>query len=491
MPTLKNKKWHLLSLLIFLFFNSCSVDAPVLDFEKSEYPEEIAKIMLTNCAVSGCHNDISKDAAAGLSLTSWNNMFKGSRNGAVTIPFEHKQSSIFLFCNIYDDLGVKAKPTMPINAPALSRNQIIEIQKWIDSGAPNRNGIVKFSDNPDRKKAYITNQGCDLIAIIDLESGLIMRYINVGTSNQIESPHQVKISPDGNYWYVIFSNGSIIQKFKTKDDSYVGQVNIGDGNWNTMAISSDSKKAFIVNWNSNGSIAYVDLENMKLISTYQSESGLYTFPHGIAFHPSGKTIFVTAQSGNFIYKIDINNPQFPEEEKIVLETGATASTLSSLDPHEIIFSPNGEKYFISCQKSNEIRVFNSENDSLLTVIPTGKYPQEMSISRTSNYLFVSCTEDDAFAPNRGSVSVLDYVNNTFVKSIKTGYQPHGIAVDDNNKQVYVAHRNIDINGPAPHHTTSCGGRNGYLTVIDLKTLELIDGKKTELSVDPYSVDIIK
>ena len=46
--------------------------------------------------------------------------------------------------------------------------------------------------------------------------------------------------------------------------------------------------------------------------------------------------------------------------------------------------------------------------------------------------------------------------------------------------------NAATGGPAPHHTTDCGGRNGYLTLIDLNTLTLLPSFKTELTPDPYS-----
>jgi DNA-binding beta-propeller fold protein YncE len=101
-------------------------------------------------------------------------------------------------------------------------------------------------------------------------------------------------------------------------------------------------------------------------------------------------------------------------------------------------------------------------------------------------------EDDiTFSGNVGSVSVIDYNNFISLKQINTGYQPHGIAVDDYKQQVYVINRNASQNGPAPHHTTDCGGRNGYLTIIDMNTLELVPDYKAELSVDPYYVTIRK
>ena len=105
-------------------------------------------------------------------------------------------------------------------------------------------------------------------------------------------------------------------------------------------------------------------------------------------------------------------------------------------------------------------------------------------------MFVTCTEDDVtYSGTIGSVTVINYKTHSYVKSIYTGYQPHGIAVDDEKGLVYVANRNANLNGPAPHHATDCGGRNGYLTIIDMNTLELIPDYKAELSVDPYYISI--
>jgi DNA-binding beta-propeller fold protein YncE len=88
------------------------------------------------------------------------------------------------------------------------------------------------------------------------------------------------------------------------------------------------------------------------------------------------------------------------------------------------------------------------------------------------------------------VTVIDIDNLSPIKNITTGFDPHGLAVDDVEDVVYVANRNLPLSGgPPPHHTSSCGGRNGYMTVINMATLELEPGFKSELSVDPYSVMI--
>jgi hypothetical protein len=62
-------------------------------------------------------------------------------------------------------------------------------------------------------------------------------------------------------------------------------------------------------------------------------------------------------------------------------------------------------------------------------------------------------------------------------------------VDDLYNRVYISNRNVSNDGPSPHHSSLCGGRNGYITAIDMNTLQLITGFKAEVSVDPYGVGI--
>jgi YVTN family beta-propeller protein len=476
-------------LLFFLALIGCKQDSPIIDADGSGYPNEIAKIILTRCATPGCHNENSKGAAGNLSLETWEAMFLGSKTGTVTVPYNYRQSPLFLFTNTFSDLGVGMEPTMPVNQDPLSKAEVLKLRNWIEAGAPNQQGFVKFSDNLNRKKIYITNQGCDLVAVVDKETNLLMRYIEVGNKPSIESPHMVKVAPDKKSWLVCFSAGSIMQKFRTSDDAFMGEVNIGFANWNTMAFTSDSKIAFVVDWSGNGKIAVVDIEKMQLVKNY-SGNNLFSYPHGSVVSPDDKFLYVTSEKGNFIYKIDIRNLDFPEVEAISLIPGTNPGASPGLDPHYIEFTPDGTKYHVVCQGSNEIRVMDATNDQLLAVIPTGYYPQEVAFSKIKPYAFVSCMEDVfTFPGKRGSVSVYNYQTNTFLKAIYSGHQPHGLAIDDQTKRVYVANRNIDSGGPSPHHTTDCGGRNGYMTIINLDFLDLESPKKYELSVDPYFIDI--
>ncbi len=453
------------------------------------FPTGVGKLFFTKCSTTGCHNDVSKDAAAGLSMSSWDKLFEGDRGGAAVIPFRNDFSIVFSFCNTFNDLGISNPPTMPFNMDKLTHDEVLLIKNWINAGAPNNLGFVKFSDNPNRKKFYVANQGCDVVTVFDQETLLPMRYINIGNSGLIEAPHDLVVSPDGQYWYVCFLAGNSLQKYRTSDDSFVGEANLGSGSWNTITINADGSKAYVIDY-AGGNIAVVDLNTLTSTPNFG-----FHFPHGSCLSPAGDFLYVTEQTNsNKLYKIPVND--FSSYTEINLYTSQPPAFLNS---HVVNFSPDGSRYFVTCQGTSEVRVFNPSNDSLLAIIPVGGFPQEMDFSEAHKYLFVTCEEDTlTFPGKRGSIAIIDIngnssTNNTLIKIMYSGWQPHGISVDDNKNMVYVANRNRTSDGPAPHHTSVCGGKDGYVTFIDMNTLTLVktgaSDKQIEVSVDPYEVAV--
>lgn len=473
------------SVLLFLF--ACRKDKGFQP--QGDFPPEISRIITYKCATAGCHNDASYEGASGLNLSSWDNLFKGGNSGPSVIPFQSRFSTLFTFANTYPDLGNTNTPTMPLNGKALSREEVERLKDWIDNGAPNASGQIKFADNPNRKKLYAVNQGCDVVTVFDAETRLPMRYIPVGVNpSVIESPHMVRVSPDGKYWYVVFLNNSVIQKYRCSDDAFVGQsnlflpnqpVNTINKDWNTFTITADGKKAFCVSYNSNGQVAVVDLENLKCIRV----QGGFSVPHGIALNAAQDKLYITRQVGNFMYVSDtaFNNPT-----TVSLENGIAPTTAPKLDPHEIVLAPNQNDLLITCQKSNEVRVFSISQNSVTQVVNTGIYPQEIILHQ--NKAYISCPYDSlTVAGAHGLIQRLDLTTYA-LQTTKTGFQPHGIAINPNDNTLYALSRNLLTQGPAPHHSSVCGGRNGFVTFIDLNTFAE-QKKRFELSVDPYFISV--
>ena len=455
-----------IQLLLLLFIASCTKDKfavpPAPD--NSCYPAEVGNILVTKCAVSGCHNTQSAANANGLDYSTWKNMFKGGKNGTSVIPYDTELSYMLYFCNVDSNLGVVLEPTMPYNGEPLSTEEYLTLKNWIANGAPDCNGYVNFSDNPDRKKVYVCMTGCDNVAVFDAETKVIMKYVTLDDTIHNKSPHQVKITPDGKYWAVVFYAGETLQLYNTSDDKLAATIPIGAGVWNTVSFTHDMSRAFVVDYGGS-QVAEVDMNSLTSLGNHTGVSN----PHGSYVLNGDSVLYLTAQFGNNIFRIGL--PDY-DLNQVSLVDALHPSNGLACDPHEFGFSPDESKYFVACQNSNEVRILRTSDDKVDTMLAVGDYPQEFAVSEKYPYVFVTCQNDPQFNPSApGSVYIINYNTNQIVGKLYTGKHPHGIAVDDDHDVVYVANRN---DGGFSHHPAACNGTNGVISIIDLKTLQLLN-----------------
>jgi DNA-binding beta-propeller fold protein YncE len=334
-----------------------------------------------------------------------------------------------------------------------------------------------WADDPARKKLYAVNQGCDVVTVFDANTQLPIRYIDVGNKpGVIESPHQVRVSPDGQHWYVNFINNNILQKFRCSDDQLVAEIPMVPtgstyyGDWNTFLITKDSKKAYCVSWKSFGKLVCLDLVNNKFLK----ELNIPDNPHAIALSADEKKVYVGAQLGNYINEIDT---AFTSINPISMD-GQTPSGTSSLDIHDMVLDELHNRLVMTCQKTNEVRVYDIASNTVVATVSVATWPQEIVYTSKTDQFFITCMNDH-------SVARID--NGTWTSTVMpVGFLPHGICVDERKKLIYVLSRNVQPNGPTPHHTSVCAGRNGFVSFIDLNTFTLLK-KKYEMSVDPYFI----
>lgn len=457
-----------------------------MPIEYGNFPDDVGKIIINKCASAGCHNAASYQNAGGLLLDSWQHMFDGSANGAVVVPFSPDYSSLLYFINTDSTLGIVARPTMPYDQPPLSRDEFLTIKNWVQKGAPDKNGNIPFASFPaTRQKLYAVHQACDMIAVIDATKNVVMRYIPIGEKAYPESPTHIVISPnDGRYAFVSFWYNQKIYKIDTYSDSVVATIDLGDSFWSLLHISQDGQKILV----SNG-----DNHNMLSVNTTTLEvqtltNNDFAQPRGIASNAGFDTFFVTGQFGNTVYKFSNG---YNKKISIDKEPLTTTSSDNTPDPYDIIMSPDYTKYFLACEKSNEVRIMDAHADTIIKVIPVGIQPQGLAISKKQPYLFVTCMEDNILLSGfKGSVYVINYNTLEVVKKIEDKfYQPHAITINDKSDIVYIFSRNQNYNGPAPHHKGPCSGRNGYYSIYDINTLAPANNKRYEVLVDPFISDI--
>jgi DNA-binding beta-propeller fold protein YncE len=475
------------AVLVLSLFASCKHELPVLN--KSGYPKAVADIMLSKCATGGCHNKSSYEAAAGLNLETWDALFNGSRSGAVVIPYGSEYSALCFFTNTDTSLGIALLPTMPVGEAPLTTAEYTTLKNWIDAGAMNDEGEVKFESNADREKIYVTNRNCDVVTVMDKETLLPMRYVPVGNGTA-RFPYRVKVSPDKKYWYVsFFTPSNIIQKFSAETDKLIGELDLGMGIWTSFAITSNSKYGYFVDNSSPGKIVYADLEQMQVLATWTFNNN-FRYPLGIIVNEQLQKLYVGAAYGNFIYNIYIADPLSPVIQEMVIDGSSVVKYESALDPVELLLEPGKNECYVACAGSGEIRRIDMLHDSVWATVSLGAAPAFMDYSVKAKKLFVTCPDDMASFPgNRGAVVIINASDGLVYKKVNSGYQPYGIAVDDERGIVAIVNANISSAGPASHHASKCGEKNGNLSFVELSTMSLIKDAKRELVVFPFGISI--
>lgn len=491
-------------LITAIVVDSCKKPVSTNNTDNSNYPPEVAAIILNECAISGCHDAASYANSDNLRLDTWEHLFQGGSDGASVIPYCTLYSPFLSYINTDSLQGPVNYPTMPISTPGrnlayLTRAQYNTIYNWIAAGAPDKNGNVAFAANPDtRQKIYITQQGCDIVAVVDAESKLVMRYISVGMPqgviNPSQSPHDVTMSDDGMYGYVSLFNGTYLQKFDTRADTVIAQDNLSNqvpggsvGWWSIIDVSPQDTALVVSSYLSDGFMAYLNPQTMATV--YNTGSGSIPNAHGIENNTTFDTFFVCSQFGNVVYKFSRNGfPEYLKQVNIDPQLAITTSTVPGVtpDPHQIMMSPDHSRYYVSCENTNEVRVMDAHTDTLIAVIPVGAFPQELDMSSTYPYLFVACMHD-ANNPNAGrlgSVYVINYNTNQVITVLYGDfYEPHDVTVDEMYGQLFVISTNA--NGVA-HHTTACGGTSGWYSVYDLNDLQPADNNRYTMTNFSYA-----
>lgn len=451
--------------------------------EYGNFPTEVGKIIVNKCATAGCHNTASYMNSSGLLLDTWDHLFNGGNSGAVVVPYSIDYSSLLYFICPDSALGTIAEPRMPLNATPLTKEEYITIRDWIANGAPDKSGNIPFAGNADtRQKVYAIHQGCDEVAVIDVERSVVMRYVQIGIKPYPESATHIRIDKEGCYAYISMWYDQRVYKIDTRTDKVVGVIELGDSFWNVLHLSNDGKKIVVTNGD-NFDLMQI---NIATSQTQKLTHNDFINPHGVASNASFDTFYVSSMYGNTLYKFTLGHNKKISLDKLPLTT--TSGTTP--DPYDVMMAPDYSKYFVSCAKSNDIRVFDTKTDSTSKIIPVGAAPQAMAVSESQPYIFVACMEDNTVGAGfRGSVYVINYNTLEIVKKIQGKFfQPHSITIDEKNNTFYIFSRNQNFDGPAPHHQGPCSGRNGFYSIYNLNTLEPVNNKRYEVLVDPYICD---
>ncbi|MFC1745378.1 carboxypeptidase regulatory-like domain-containing protein [Candidatus Riflebacteria bacterium] len=101
----------------------------VLISQGGSFSQHVFPIISATCSLAGCHDETT--AAGGLRTTSYRNLLRGGRRGAVIYPYDALSSPLVKYIN-----GTLT-PRMPLNLPPLSTTDQGKVIDWVNAGSKN------------------------------------------------------------------------------------------------------------------------------------------------------------------------------------------------------------------------------------------------------------------------------------------------------------------------------------------------------------------
>ena len=320
---------------------------------------------------------------------------------------------------------------------------------------------------------YATAESEDEVSLLRFDGNKIYLHenIKVGVNPvEIEGPHGINISPDGDYWFLSMAHGvgspnGILYKYSTKTNNIVGQVELGFFPA-TLEVSRSTGLLYIVNFNLHGghdqisSVSIVDPEMM--IEIERVETGI--MPHGSRLLNNGLKHYSVAMMSGELFELDAaemvitrklktSNSKMSHHSK--MHHNHSNHNMDKSMPTWVYPSPDDKLLYVVNSGTNEVLEIDIKRWSIQRKFSTSKGPYNCEVSNDGKYLVVTYKPD-------GYTGIWDLNKGVELAKIKNSRKvSHGVVISPDSKFAFVTVEGI-------------GGEPGTVDVIDLQKLKLID-----------------
>ena len=326
---------------------------------------------------------------------------------------------------------------------------------------------------------YCTAESEDEVALIRFDGKVahVEKRIPVGVwPVEIEGPHGITVSPDGNYWYLSMAHGlpyGHLYKYKTGTDEMVDRVELGLFPA-TMGISNATGLLYIVNFNLHGGhsevsdVSIVDPEEM--IEIDRVETGI--MPHGSRLLNNGLMHYSVAMMSGTLYEIDAMSM----EVKRTLSTAPmkkmnkhSGHNMKKMD-HEKMSSmkhkmppekptwvyphPNDDFLYVVNNGTDNVVEIDVKKWKISRIFKTDKGPYNCEVSRDGKYLVVTYK-------GAAKTGIWDLTKGKEIAKFKnTRKVTHGVVISPDSRYAFVSVEGI-------------GKEPGSVEIFDLKKLKSV------------------
>ena len=337
---------------------------------------------------------------------------------------------------------------------------------------------------------YVANESSDAVDIVSFsaaEGAKVVERVAVGIMPaDIDGPHGLTVSPDGNSWYVSVAHGTPfgrVWKYAAGADTVAGQVELGMFPA-SMAVTPNGQFLFVVNFNLHGdpvpsTVSVVYTPTMTEVARPMT----CVMPHGSRINAAGTRHYSACMHSEQLVEIDTRNFEVSSrfsvmpgrEAKLPLRDNGAA--MHHMD--QVVCSPTwaqpgrgkwAQLVYVPCNKKNEILEIDLAAGTVTRRFPTGKGPYNLAVSPDGRRLVATLKGDQG-------VQVFDLEQGREIARIATT-QPitHGVVVAPDGRYAFITNEAI-------------GSTRGTVDVIDLTTLQRVGSVAVEYQ--PGGIDFWK
>jgi len=287
-------------------------------------------------------------------------------------------------------------------------------------------------------------------------------------------PLNMAVSPSQKLMAVTNNGQSVqsIQLFDVRKGKLLDVVVIPKS-WYGLKFSGDGKVLYASAGNDNQVLKYavkknkLVLEDSILLGKRWPEK---ISPAGIEMDDARNLLYVVTKENNKLYTINLSSKTITDS----LPLGG--------EGYACLLSPDKKELYISCWGCDKVKILDTQTNQFSGEIPVGDNPNELSLTKNGNYLFVANGNDN-------SVSVIDVRQRKVIETLNAAMYPdapagstsNGLALSADEKTIYIA--NADNNCLAVFDVSNPGfsKSKGFIPTGWFPTNVKVIGKKIYVS----------
>jgi YVTN family beta-propeller protein len=311
--------------------------------------------------------------------------------------------------------------------------------------------------SPDHKTIAVVSIGSNSVTFIDTATNEVKHTTYVG-----RSPHEAFFTPDGKEVWVTVRGEDYIavldgQSFEEKSRI---KVPAGPG---MQIFSPDGKYGYVCS-SFNPQTVVISVADHQIVGHVKQDS---PFCPNIAATPDGKQVWFTLKD---IGRTEVFDARPPFAVLKSIDTGPITNHVN------IVHNAKGTFAYVTIGGLNEVKVFRTDDFSLVATIPVGKLPHGVWPSGDGSRVYVGLENADGMA-------AIDTATNKLIATSPIGQAPQAIVYVPNAVPTGDGAQNLqqlDVAGRAFH--LSLGAVEGRNTVGSVATAVGEDKAPTSVSL---------